>query len=141
PEYRAVVFGAERLEDRVRPEIPRRDRARGDTRGQGADHARAAGGCRRLHGDASRKRGFGIGFLGIPHDRPDLDSLGRSGRRGHRRSGAGPRAGHDALRPAMTEPVIRAEGLTKKYARFTAVEQLDLSIEAGEVFGILGPNG
>src|SRR3546814_4362661 len=36
--YRAVLLRAERLEDRVRPEIPRRDRARRDARGQGADH-------------------------------------------------------------------------------------------------------
>jgi ABC-2 type transport system ATP-binding protein len=37
--------------------------------------------------------------------------------------------------------VIEAEGLTKQYGDFTAVENLNLQIERGEVFGLLGPNG
>jgi ABC-2 type transport system ATP-binding protein len=37
--------------------------------------------------------------------------------------------------------VIEAKGLTKKYERFTAVDNLDLKIEEGTVFGFLGPNG
>ena len=37
--------------------------------------------------------------------------------------------------------VITAAGLTKKYGRFTAVDNLDLSITRGEIFGLLGPNG
>jgi ABC-2 type transport system ATP-binding protein len=41
----------------------------------------------------------------------------------------------------MGEPVIEARGLTKHYGRAPAVEGLDLTIEAGEVFGLLGPNG
>lgn len=36
---------------------------------------------------------------------------------------------------------IRAVGLTKRYGETTVVNKLDLSIEAGEVFGLLGPNG
>jgi ABC-2 type transport system ATP-binding protein len=36
---------------------------------------------------------------------------------------------------------IRAEQLTKKYGRTTALDSLDLEIEPGEVFGYLGPNG
>jgi ABC-2 type transport system ATP-binding protein len=41
------------------------------------------------------------------------------------------------------DPVIRTEDLTKVYpgADFTAVDRLNLSIEAGEIFGLLGPNG
>ncbi len=31
--------------------------------------------------------------------------------------------------------------LTKKYGDFTAVNAIDLHIEAGEIFGLLGPNG
>ena len=38
-------------------------------------------------------------------------------------------------------PVLEVNGLTKKFGRLTAVDQLDLKINKGEVFGILGPNG
>jgi ABC-2 type transport system ATP-binding protein len=37
--------------------------------------------------------------------------------------------------------VIQARGLTKRYDRFTAVDNLDLDVRAGELFGFLGPNG
>ena len=37
--------------------------------------------------------------------------------------------------------VIRAEGLTKLFGRFVALQGLDLSIEQGSIFGFLGPNG
>lgn len=36
---------------------------------------------------------------------------------------------------------IRTEQLTKRYGHATALDALDLEIEAGEVFGYLGPNG
>jgi ABC-2 type transport system ATP-binding protein len=39
------------------------------------------------------------------------------------------------------QPVIHTEGLTKRYGRTTALEQLDLEVHAGEVYGYLGPNG
>ena len=38
-------------------------------------------------------------------------------------------------------PVIEARGLVKRYGGFTAVNGIDLTIEKGEVFGLLGPNG
>ncbi len=41
----------------------------------------------------------------------------------------------------MSEPVIRAEQLTKVYGKAVAVDHLDLTIPPGEVFGLLGPNG
>ncbi|WP_132058276.1 ABC transporter ATP-binding protein [Halorussus amylolyticus] len=37
--------------------------------------------------------------------------------------------------------VIETEGLTKRFGDVRAVEELDLTVEAGEVFGFLGPNG
>lgn len=37
--------------------------------------------------------------------------------------------------------MIRLEGLTKRYGKFTAVHPLDLEVPAGELFGFLGPNG
>ena len=39
------------------------------------------------------------------------------------------------------DPILKIEGLTKKYASLMAVSQLTLSIEKGSVFGLLGPNG
>lgn len=41
----------------------------------------------------------------------------------------------------MKNPVIQLSNISKKYGNFTAVNQLDLSINKGEVFGLLGPNG
>ena len=41
----------------------------------------------------------------------------------------------------MAGPVIEGTGLTKRYGSFTAVNGLNLRIQAGEVFGLLGPNG
>ena len=37
--------------------------------------------------------------------------------------------------------VVVAQGLTKKFGAFTAVDRLDLSIAKGEVVGFIGPNG
>ncbi len=40
----------------------------------------------------------------------------------------------------MTE-IVRAEGLVKRYDRTLAVAGVDLSVAAGEIFGLVGPNG
>jgi len=37
--------------------------------------------------------------------------------------------------------IIELTDLTKRYGSFTAVDQLNLSIRKGEIFGLLGPNG
>lgn len=39
------------------------------------------------------------------------------------------------------EPVLHTDNLTKRYGRITAVNQLSLTVNPGEVFGLLGPNG
>jgi ABC-2 type transport system ATP-binding protein len=39
------------------------------------------------------------------------------------------------------EIVIRAAGLTKRYGATVAVDHIDLEVGAGEIVGILGPNG
>ncbi len=39
------------------------------------------------------------------------------------------------------ETVIRIEGLTKRYGTQIAVNNLNLEVTAGEIFGFLGPNG
>jgi ABC-2 type transport system ATP-binding protein len=41
----------------------------------------------------------------------------------------------------MTEYIVETSKLTKMYGDFTAVNELDLEVEKGEIFGFLGPNG
>jgi ABC-2 type transport system ATP-binding protein len=41
----------------------------------------------------------------------------------------------------MSEPVITARGLTKRYGEAVVVDSLDFDILKGETFGLLGPNG
>ena len=41
----------------------------------------------------------------------------------------------------MSEPVISARGLTKRYGEAVVVDALDFDILKGETFGLLGPNG
>jgi ABC-2 type transport system ATP-binding protein len=41
----------------------------------------------------------------------------------------------------MAETVIRAEALTKRYGANLAVDHVDFAVAAGEIVGILGPNG
>lgn len=40
-----------------------------------------------------------------------------------------------------SEKIIEVKGLTKKYKELTAVDNLDLNVYHGDVFGFLGPNG
>jgi ABC-2 type transport system ATP-binding protein len=51
------------------------------------------------------------------------------------------RSGLSAALAAVNDPAIRTDGLTKHYGDVHAVEDLDLRVEVGEVFGFLGPNG
>ncbi|MCU0491863.1 MAG: ABC transporter ATP-binding protein [Chloroflexaceae bacterium] len=56
---------------------------------------------------------------------------------------------HSPLRPADSrlplpvsgQPAILADGLTRRYGSFTAVEELSLAIAPGEMYGFLGMNG
>jgi ABC-2 type transport system ATP-binding protein len=41
----------------------------------------------------------------------------------------------------MTRDVVQTSGLTKKFGGLVAVDHMDLSVNAGEIFGFLGPNG
>src|SRR5512147_2334210 len=40
-----------------------------------------------------------------------------------------------------TAPVIRVDGLVKRYGEIRAVDGIDFEVAAGEVFGLLGPTG
>jgi ABC-2 type transport system ATP-binding protein len=41
----------------------------------------------------------------------------------------------------MTEPIVETRHLTKRYNNFTALHDLNLSIERGSIHGFIGPNG
>jgi ABC-2 type transport system ATP-binding protein len=57
-------------------------------------------------------------------------------------SGAADSGLDDSLKEiSMADPVIVTQSLTKRYGDFLAVDQLDLTVQRGEVFGLLGPNG
>jgi ABC-2 type transport system ATP-binding protein len=43
--------------------------------------------------------------------------------------------------PTDRSHAIRTDGLRKSYGDVTAIDGVDLTVEAGEVFGFLGPNG
>jgi branched-chain amino acid transport system ATP-binding protein len=38
-------------------------------------------------------------------------------------------------------PTLRTEGLTKRFGGLTAVDDVDLTVERGEIVGLIGPNG
>ncbi len=70
----------------------------------------------------------------------DLDAafialLPEEKRRGHRELHVPPR------KSTGGEPVIEAEGLTRRFGDFVAVDHVDFRIERGEIFGFLGSNG
>jgi ABC-2 type transport system ATP-binding protein len=41
----------------------------------------------------------------------------------------------------MSRPAIETEGLTKEFGDVLAVDRLNMTVEAGEIYGFLGPNG
>ena len=41
----------------------------------------------------------------------------------------------------MSDTVIEAKGLTKRYGRVAAVDDISFTVGRGEIFGLLGPNG
>jgi ribosome-dependent ATPase len=57
-------------------------------------------------------------------------------RRGHRRLTVPPRVPTEGGAPA-----IKAEGLTRRFGDFVAVDSVSLEIQKGEIFGFLGSNG
>jgi ABC-2 type transport system ATP-binding protein len=39
------------------------------------------------------------------------------------------------------DPIVQTRGLTKRFGELTAVDRLDLSVDRGEIFGLVGPDG
>jgi ABC-2 type transport system ATP-binding protein len=50
------------------------------------------------------------------------------------------RAHHEPSSPAAEHAVL-AQGLTKRFGNFAAVDHVDLAVKPGEIFGFLGANG
>ena len=49
-------------------------------------------------------------------------------------------AGHGA-RGAMSEPMVKAEGVHKRFGRLEVLKGIDLEVKRGEVMCLLGPSG
>src|SRR4051795_11841588 len=45
------------------------------------------------------------------------------------------------LPPVASETPVELRGLVKRYGEIRAVDHVDLTVEAGDVYGYLGPNG
>ena len=43
--------------------------------------------------------------------------------------------------PVRAQPILALRGLTRRFGRVTAVEKVDLTVHAGEIYGFLGVNG
>ena len=64
-----------------------------------------------------------------------IELLPEEARRGHRELRVPPR------KETGGEPVIEADGLTRRFGDFVAVDHVNFRIERGEIFGFLGSNG
>src|SRR6202011_5311712 len=113
---------SERVESGVRAQIARQPRARSEPRSTGAHHAVGKGGCGRLRHEPARDRARRERVGNLPHRRDHVDALGRHRHRHHCGfvAGAGRRGGK--VRPAMSDVVIDAQGLTKRYDGAPAVD-------------------
>ena len=77
----------------------------------------------------------------VPGDGRDFDRVGRRRCRHHCDRAPGPGRRGGKVRPAMSDFVIEAEGLTKRYNGAAAVDHVSFNVSRGEIFGLLGPNG
>ena len=82
-----------------------------------------------------------IGLADVPRRGADLDPMGHRRRRHHRHRAAGPGRRSRMVRTAMSENVIEAQNLTKRYSGTAVVKGVSFTVARGEIFGLLGPNG
>ena len=74
-----------------------------------------------------------------PSTRPARKRVGRKGGAPEREAGTTARRSREA--EDKPRAPIRTRGLTKAYGDLIAVDHLDLEVQAGEIFGLLGQNG
>jgi len=74
-----------------------------------------------------------------PSTRPARKRVGRKGGAPEREAGTTARRSREA--DDKPRAPIRTRGLTKAYGDLIAVDHLDLEVQAGEIFGLLGQNG
>ena len=67
--------------------------------------------------------------------------VGHRRHRHHRRRAADHGRRRGEVRPAMSDNVIEAQNLTKRYDGVPVVKGISFSVARGEIFGLLGPNG
>jgi ABC-2 type transport system ATP-binding protein len=75
-----------------------------------------------------------------PSTRPTRKRVGRQRPGADGDPGARPRRAHGEGDDRPRAP-IRTRGLTKRYGELVAVDHLDLEVQSGEIFGLLGQNG
>src|SRR5205807_5510554 len=65
----------------------------------------------------------------------------RRGLHGARIGAPGGRGGRRARARLVSPPPVAVRGLSKRYGAILAVDEVELTVSAGDVYGFLGPNG
>ena len=105
------------------------------------DHADRQGGGRRLRYQRPRQRARRVRLADLPRCGRDLDAVGPDRHGHHRHRAAGDVRRRDEVRAPMSQNVIEAQNLTKRYDGVPVVKGISFSVAQGEIFGLLGPNG
>jgi putrescine transport system ATP-binding protein len=81
---------------------------------------------------------------GMTEESPEIETPKSDREGGLAKSAASPDAAIEPVKPepaAIDMPLLRIEGVGKKFGNFRAVDRLSLDIRAGEFFALLGPSG
>jgi putrescine transport system ATP-binding protein len=81
---------------------------------------------------------------GMTEESSGIETLKSDREAGLAKSAASPGAVIEPVKPepaAIDVPLLRIEGVGKKFGNFRAVDRLSLDIRAGEFFALLGPSG